>query len=317
MEIDVVIPVAPKDYAKLPSCIQNILNHSLTPIHKIYIVSESDSALIGLPNDISLGHVKDSDFPFTKEDIEIIFAEKNCFYSHSSWYYQQLLKFYIYRVISGLLPHTLILDADYAFIQNIKFLTDDGKLILSSGYPFKWLLNTKKYPESVSHIHADFAKKLLPGWSPANVFSGMQHHMIFQKDIINEIFLLAENKHKKEFWQAFIENVEVTKWNAASEYVICYHYMLNKHSDKVVTRHLKACDIVYDSKAKNNALDKAAELRKQSKFQAVGCHAFLDLKERIKTMDYIPSDLKEKMLLEQALIFKLILDNGVLQIEAC
>lgn len=317
MKIDVVIPVAPKDYAKLSSCVRNILNHSLTPIHRIYIVSEDDSALSELSVGTSLIHVKDSDFPFTKRDIETVFAEKNCFYSHSSWYYQQLLKFYIYRVIPGLLPHTLILDSDYSFIRDIKFLTDDGKLILSSGYPFKWLLNTRKYPESVTHIHADFSQKLLPGWSPANVFSGMQHHMMFRKDIINEILLLAENKHKREFWKAFIENVEVTKWNAASEYVICYHYMLNNHNNKVATRHLKACDIIYDSKAENDALEKAAELRRRSEFQAVGCHAFLDLAERIKTMDYIPPDLKRKMLAEPILIFKLILDKGMLQIETC
>lgn len=316
MKIDVVIPVAPKDYAKLALCVENILNYSLTPIHKIYIISEDDSSLTGLPFEEKLIHVKDSDFPFTKEDIESVFAEKNCFYSHSSWYYQQLLKFYIYRVISGLLPHTLILDADYSFIRDVKFLTDDEKIILSSGYPFKWLLNAKEYPE-VNHVHVDFAKRLLPGWFPANVFSGMQHHMIFQKDIINEIFLLAEKTHKKEFWKAFIDNVEIIKWNAASEYVICYHYMLNRHKDKVVTRHLKACDIIHDSNKEIRAARKAAELCKKSEFNAVGCHAFLDLGERIKTMDYIPHDLKKRMLSEQTLIFKLILDNGVLQIESC
>lgn len=317
MKIDVVIPVAPKDSRKLAACVQNIIDHSLTPIHKIYIVSESDAALIGLPDKTSVDHVKDEEFPFTKEAIEKIFTQKNCAYSHGSWYYQQLLKFYTHQVIPRLLPNALILDADYSFIKNVNFLTEDGKIILSSGYPFKWLLNTEKYPESVTHIHADFAKKLLPGWSPANFFSGMQHHMIFHKDVIHEIFSLAETTHKMEFWRAFIENVDVNKWNAASEYVICYHHMLNQHADNVVTRHLQACDIIYDANETNHALDIATELRENSGFQAVGCHAFLDLRERLKTMDYIPVDLKEKMLSESSLIFKLILDNGILQIESC
>ena len=98
MEIDVVIPVAPKDYPKLSPCIQNIVTHSLTPIKTIYIVSEDHSALDGLSVEKPLMHVKDSSFPFTKEDIVTIFSRKSCVYSHSSWYYQQLLKFYIFRV---------------------------------------------------------------------------------------------------------------------------------------------------------------------------------------------------------------------------
>lgn len=316
MEIDIVIPVAAKDYPKLSSCVQSIITHSLTPIRKIHVISESDIALIGLSVKQPLVHIKDADFPFTKEDIEALFAKKGCVYAHSSWYYQQLLKFYIFRVIPDLLPHVLILDADYSFTKDVEFLTANDKFILSSGYPFKWLLNTKTYPTEVTHIHAEFAKRLLPGWFPADAFSGMQHHMLFHRDIIDEIFSLAENTHGMEFWQAFIENVELTKWNAASEYVIYYHYVMNNHRDAVVTRHLTACDIIYDSKDKNLALEKAAELRKQPEFYAVGCHGFLDLAERIKTMDYIPTDLKTQMLSEQTLMFKLILNDGVLQIDS-
>jgi hypothetical protein len=32
-------------------------------------------------------------------------------------------------------------------------MTEDGKAILASGYPFKWLLNTKEYPYPPAHIH--------------------------------------------------------------------------------------------------------------------------------------------------------------------
>ena len=195
-------------------------------------------------------------------------------------------------------------------------MTEDGKAILASGYPFKWLLNTKEYPYPPAHIHISFAQRFIPKWFPVSSFSGMQHHMLFQKDIVEELFSIITETHKQEFWKVFVENIEVKKWNAASEYVIYHHFALARNSNKVITRNLKACDLIYDSKDNELMfLEKLNQLRNTSNFQAVGCHAFLDLRKRLETMDYIPSDLKQRMLLSEIMAFKLILNEGILQIE--
>jgi hypothetical protein len=315
IKIDVVVPLALKDIPKLQICIENLVAHSLTPIRNIYIISNNNIILNNLFIDKPLIWVNEAEFPFTKEDIENIFKSKQCMYQHTSWYYQQLLKFYIFRVIPDLLPNTLILDSDYVFIKDIKFLTDDGKAILASGYPFKWLLNTKEYPYPPIHIHVSFATRFIPKWFPVSSFSGMQHHMLFQKDIVEELFSIIAETHKQEFWKAFVENIEVEKWNAASEYVIYYHFVMGRKANKVITRNLKTCDFIYDSKENELMLEKVKQLRDNSNFQAIGCHAFLDLRKRLETMDYIPSALKQRMLSSGIMAFKLILDDGILQIE--
>ncbi len=242
--------------------------------------------------------------------------KKNSKYNHASWYYQQLLKFYVFEVISNLEPNTLILDSDFFFNKKIKFINDDGKAILASGYPFKWLLNTSKYPSQNNHSHIDFAKRLIPNWEPVNSFSGMHHHILFQKEIIKKLFSIIEETHHQNFWRAFIDNLDLDKWNAASEYVIYYHFAMKFYPQSTIARHLKTCDFISDAKENNFVLEKANNLLGDREFQAVGCHSFVDLRARLKTMDYIPANLKQKMLLSETIAFKLILNNGLLQINS-
>ncbi|NEJ82962.1 hypothetical protein GR268_41500, partial [Rhizobium leguminosarum] len=82
-------------------------------------------------------------------------------------------------------------------------------------------------------------------------------------------------------------------------------------------RHLNAYDIIHDSQDENNdVLSIFDELIHQRDHNAVGCHAFLNLKERLKTMDYIPEKLREEMIREKHLCFILELNNGMLQISS-
>ncbi|NEQ36797.1 MAG: hypothetical protein F6K40_11115 [Okeania sp. SIO3I5] len=313
--IDIVIPVAAKDIPKLKICITSIIANSLTPIQNIYIVTNQDIIKKNLYFDERVIWINESEYPFTLKDIEMTFKKKSTQYQNSSWYYQQLLKFYIFQTIPNLQQNTLILDVDFFIGQNINFLTDDGKAILSYGYPFKWLLNTRQYPSQNQHSHIEFAQRLIPNWQPINSFSGMHHHILFQKEIIEKLFSIIEDNHQQEFWQAFIDNIEFKKWNAASEYVIYYHFAMKFYPDSVISRHLKGCDFIHDEKENHFVLEMAKNTLDRGEFQVVGCHSFLDLRERLKTMDYIPTDLKQKMLDSERIVFKLILDDSLLRIE--
>lgn len=313
-KIDVVMPIAPKDTAKAKHSLKGILQNSLNPIRNIYIITPQKFIIDNLP-DIPLHWVLDHTFPFSINDIRQIFHKKNAPYDNAAWYYQQLLKLYVFRVIKGVLDNVLILDSDFMLTRKTKFLSDDGRAILSFGYPFRWLLGTNQYPAQVTHIHATFAARLIPGWYPQHLYSGMQHHMLLQRSIAEHLFSLVEGKWNIAFWQAFINQVDLHKWNGASEYVIYHHFALCHHPEKIYTRHLDACDLIFDSKADSPAWPIIENLTQQPQYNAVGFHGFYNLKERLATMDYIPDSLKQDMLGANQLVFKLMLQNGVLAIE--
>ncbi|MBP0030472.1 DUF6492 family protein [Roseofilum sp. Guam] len=315
-KIDVVIPVAAKDRVKLPICIEGVLAHSLTPIDRIYIIACQENCKKNILVHRCIHWIDEATYPFSLDDIKERLQHQKSQYNNSSWYYQQLLKFYVFEVIPDLQPHTLILDSDFFVSQDLMFLTDRNQAIFSYGYPFQWLLNTQNYPEEYQHSHIDFAKRLIPGWHPVNPFSGMHHHVLLNRDIVKKLFFKVENTHQKEFWQVFIDNVKFEKWNAASEYVIYYHFAMKFHPERVISRHLKSCDFIHDHSENDFTLRLAKDAIESREFATVGCHSFLDLKARLKTMDYIPDDLRRQMLSSEHLVFKLILNDSRLHVEA-
>ena len=56
--------------------------------------------------------------------------------------------------------------------------------------------------------------------------SGICNHMIFQKQVLIELFLLIENNHKKKFYEVFIENSRKELISSVSEYELYFNYML-------------------------------------------------------------------------------------------
>lgn len=315
--IDVVIPVAPKDYPKLERSVLGILENSQTPIGRVFLIAADDGALKYLNADLSpkVSVVNEREMPFTKRDIEELLEERGATANQASWYYQQLLKFYAFQVIRGLGDQILILDSDFVVSKPLHFLTEDGRAILSRGYPFKWLLNTRDYPTQVEHVHADFARRFVAGWEPMDPFSGMHHHMVFQRDILANLFDVVERQHQQPFWRAFAGNVRFDKWNAASEYVIYYHFARARHPERVVVRDLETCDIMHDSEEGDYALEELDRQLRSGKFDAVGCHAMLELRARLATNDYIPHDLRAKLANSSRAMLLLRLDAGVLQID--
>ena len=314
-QIDIVMPVGPKDTARARFSLEGIVRNSLNPIRHIYIITPERFA-ISLPDRVPVHWVRDAEFPFSIHEIQEIFRKKNSIYENASWYYQQLLKFYAFRIIEGLSDSFLILDSDFMFTKKTRFLTEDGKGILAFGYPFKWMLGTNRYPEKVEHIHAEFASRLIPGWSTAHPYGGMQHHMLFQRPILEDLFSIVERKWQREFWKAFIHGVDVHKWNAAAEYVIYHHFALQRHADKITPRHLDACDIIFDSEDDGPPWNTILDIGKQPRYNAVGFHRFLKLRERLMTMDYIPDTLRQRMLDAKYPVFRLVLQNGILTIDA-
>ena len=315
-EIDIFMPVAPKDAFKAQHSLRGILDNCLNPIRNIYIATPERFELKELEAEegVNLHWILDAEFPFSVQDLRDVFLERHSTWENASWYYQQLLKFYVFEAIEGLLDHVLILDSDFMIARPTQFVNDHGKAMLAYGYPFKWLQGTTDYPQEVEHIHATFAAELIPGWSPRHCYSGMQHHMLLERRIVKDLFEVVEQRWRRPFWEAFIHLVDVEKWNAAAEYVIYHHFALWRHQEKVVLRHLNACDLIFDSEEPCPSWEVIDGLAEVDAHGAVGFHGFLKLRERLATMDYIPDNLKQELLQAQQLVFKLTLFEGTLQI---
>lgn len=282
--MDVFILVATKDIWNLSTCIQTLKQNSLTTIGTIIVVTNDDD-LLKKPTHGDYVVYHESMYPFQLNDIRKQLIEMGSKHEHASWYYQQLLKLYIFEVFPTLSNHTLIVDSDIQFKNSISFI-ENGKPLLSYGYPLNWGKESSDIADIV-HSHVKHGHQFIPGWKLTSTWSGMHHHIVMTKEILKDIFLKVEQHHSKPLWQAFIDNLDITKWNAAGEYVLYFHHACLLFPDDIVTRHITSCDIIYDTACPSIVSDNFYTLH--------GFHRFTNFKTRIHTMDYIPRHLTEKI----------------------
>ncbi len=225
--IDVVIPSDAKDIPTLEQCIRGIRENGAN-IRRIVVVSKkrfTDQA----------EWFDESNYPFSFQDVASALAnrdpdlEKLLFQkgSRTGWYFQQLLKLYAFFVIPDLSPNVLILDADTVFLQPVTFLNQEGGGMYNPGTEY--------------HIpYFEHAARLLPGFQRLfPEYSGVSHHMLFQRPVIEALFEEVEEMHGAPFWQVFCQLVDRQHlWAGASEYEIYFNYVFS-HTNQVSIRKLK------------------------------------------------------------------------------
>lgn len=227
--IDVIIPTAAKDSATLDLCIEGIRKNCKN-VRRIIVVS---------PKKITSNAewFDEANYPFSKYDVSLhlngLDPQHATKYlkdpkSRLGWFYQQLLKLYAPYTIPGISSNVLIVDADTVFMQPTEFVNAEGGGNYGIGSEYH-----KPYFQ-----HAD---RLLPGLR--KLFpdkSGVCHHMLFQKTVLDDLFAHVEKIHQKEFWKAFCECVDpkYIKKSGASEYEIYFNFVLAR-TDQVKIRPLK------------------------------------------------------------------------------
>jgi hypothetical protein len=215
--IDVVIPCVEKDLDTLNLCIRGI-RENCAGIRKIIVVSEKRLTY-------EAEWFNEDKYPFSKEDIslylmhkdeelaEYIRAERK---SQLGWYFQQLLKFYAPFVIPGISSNVLIVDADTIFLNPVRFIDEDFLGLYNPGTECHL-----PYFEHASRLIPHF-KKLFPH------YSGVSHHMLFQKPILEDLFHMVKKHRKREFWEAFCLCVDpnhvINMISGASEYEIYFNF---------------------------------------------------------------------------------------------
>lgn len=313
--ISVVILAAEKDMSGLDVCVRGVLAHSLNPVVLVQIIAQR------LP-------------PRSHDDVDsrvVWFDERHCTPSSrdmrqylrglgrdpstASWYFQQLAKLQCSDVLpAGAPEHVLVVDADFVFLRDMAFVDGQGCSVLPYGYPLSWRLNTRVHRLPDQHTALEAAGRLIPGWLPVDAYSGMQHHMVFDRTILGELIQRAQDAHGEPFWQAFLRTADPHKWTGASEYVLYRHFAARFFPERVRHRHVDAVDVIQAEGHDGFVLPEVVAAARNSSLHAVGCHRFLHYAQRLATMDYIPVDLRHTVCAEPVPL-QLRLDGGLLTME--
>lgn len=250
--IDVVIPCAPSDQSTLNRCIEGIRKNG-KGIRRIIVVSPeklTDQA----------EWFDEKDYPFQKKDIclalfhgdETKANEYVAGYNRMNWIYQQFLKLYANRTIPGISSNVLILDADTFFLNPVEFMTSSGFPLFAVG---------GEYMEP----YFDHMKHLLPEINRQMDYSGITHHMLFQRCVLEDLFQTIESIHKMPAWQAIAGSIQELYWACMSEYEIYFNFIFSK-SDQPQVRHLK-----WQNSELIGILDTCA----QEGYAYVSCHGWM------------------------------------------
>ncbi len=222
-QFDVVIVHGPNDDETLPYCIQQIKTN-VNGYRNIYIVSwdaEDDVFENEIFRDCKI--VDENIFPFTKKDVHSIIQTD----SRDGWYLQQLLKLHCSFVIKDMLDDYLIVDSDTLFLKQIEF---------KSGERYFFNMSDENHTPYFEHM-----KRLHPTFEKVSKFSGISHHMIFNRKLVREMMDMVEKNCDNVFWKAFLLNVdpEQRRFSGASEYEMYFNFMLKYNKDKVIPRKLR------------------------------------------------------------------------------
>lgn len=171
---------------------------------------------------IKSNFINENKFPFSKKDIQN-YLKDYIPKDRCGWYYQQLLKLYIFKIENNFKKYVLILDGDLIFFNYINFFKNNRPKI-----NYLDLGNKKIHQPYISTINYLFPNiKIDPNKS------GICHFILFKKNILNEILYNIENKFNKLPWKAILDSViyyvKKNKYNISifSEYELYYNYVIN------------------------------------------------------------------------------------------
>lgn len=193
--VDVVIPCSHKDIITLEKCIEGIRNYC-TPIRRVIVVSEKKFSN-------NAEWVDEKLYPFTKESIanEIFHGNQNAVKSYLRfsnnriyWFYQQFIKLYAPLVIPNVAEDVLIVDADVIFLNHVEFIDALGyRLYGASG--------------EYNRPYFDFNKRLI-NLERTLPFSGICHHTLMRRPIIQKLFDTIAQHHKASAWRAMCRLID-------------------------------------------------------------------------------------------------------------
>lgn len=197
-QIDVVIPVVPKDLAVLPLCLEGVRHGVNHPVSAVYIVAPRRQEIVDFCRQRGLVFVDERSVLGYGPDA-IDYRPRGI--DRSGWIFQQLLKL---SGTVGRCEHYLVIDADHVLLRPHTFLTTRGRTVF--------------YGSRECHQpYYDTAARLLPGIR-TEWLSYVDHKMLFsctQLDILKE---QLEIRSGKSWDRAILDSLPAGETSGFSEY---------------------------------------------------------------------------------------------------
>jgi len=213
-KFDIFQTVGPNDFNIIKKTLK-LNRKNINGYRNIYLFNEHNNFKFK-----NIINVNSSFFPFTFEYVEDRVKNKK----RTGWIFQQLVKLY-FPYLNNDVRFTLVVDCDVFFIKKTNFFN-------KSGSPY--YTTSEEYHEPYfSHM-----LKLHPSFQRANNKSGISHHMLFDKNILKEIFSIVEDFHNKPFYDVFLEYLDPNEQSSCADYEIYFHYIMQKYHNQVVVRNL-------------------------------------------------------------------------------
>ena len=227
LEYDIVICCGPKDISGLDTMI-SYTKQNVKHYRKIFIISS-----VPLLDTFDCIIINEDMFPFSYTIINETLNSKE----RTGWYLQQLLKLYAWKVIPDIHDNYLVIDADTFIMKPTSFMIED--VDTKQIYPLIDYRKTYRHLPYVNHI-----QNLHPLLVYDIDYSGICHHMLFQKHILSHLFSLVESHHCIEFWKAFIQQIDAkeTMKSAASEYELYFVFLHVFYQEQFMYRQLISRD---------------------------------------------------------------------------
>ncbi len=197
-ELDVIIPVVPKDIAILPYCIKAVRQNLLHPINKVIVVAPDNKRIKELCRQLHCEFIDETTvLPIKSSSIKYVSGGIN----RAGWLFQQLIKLSADSIAQT--KNILVLDAD-------TILTKPQVMIQKNRPVFN---HSDEY-----HLPYFTAYKKLLHKKPSFPLSFIGHYMLFNRGVLEDLRNTIEKKNNKPWYEAIIDNIDTNQPSAFSEY---------------------------------------------------------------------------------------------------
>jgi hypothetical protein len=239
-EIDVVIPLVPKDLDMAVLSIEAVQKYSLNPINNIYIIAPYSIEIHDFCISKQLVFINEDEIAplSTFQIINYLNSE-----SRIGWLKQQLIKLNCAQ-ITGIKPNVLIMDADTILVKKQFFCESFQSIILFYSDEFHFLYK--------------MANRFLLGNTSIFPFSFISHHQIFNIEHLQLMLNSIEVSHQKQWYFAFLDAAKKFN-NYVSEYELYGQYVRTNFRTKYISQYwfnmnLKSNDYLTFRYLKKNAI---------------------------------------------------------------
>lgn len=233
MSIDVIIPTHEKDLDTLNICIE-YAKKNVIDVNEVYYVSRNKLTNNGI-------WIPESSFPFTLEDV----TNKVGKHWRTCWYYSGLIHSMASIIIPNIKKYVLIIDSDTIILKPTKFIENGISLFNVS-------------PRDGLPCYYEHMTKLIPSLKKQYHWSGVCHHIVINREILDDMIKRVEKIHNKSYWDAYID-VTLEPYHSLGEhtqkdvigkhesgqgratfYELYFSFALQYHNDKVRIRKLNS-----------------------------------------------------------------------------